>query len=395
MANGRRGHQEGTILQRSDGRWMAQIQLGYEGGKRVRKTFYGPTRGTVQGKLTDALADLRKGVSPVENDRLTLGAFLTDWLENTVKRTVRPATYRGYESKLRMHVLPTLGSMALVKLTPQRLNAFFNEKLRATPITRAKNQKMTERQLSPQTVKHVRAILRAALNDALKWGLVHRNVATLVDGPTVSYREVDVPTPEEARNLLQAGEGHRLGTLFTLCLATGLRQGEALGLRWSDVDLESGSVSVRQSLQRLNKQFVFGAPKTRGSRRDIPLPDVALNALRSHHAGQSEERLSVGVAWQYPDLVFTTALGQPLQGSTVTRSFQELLARAGLRRLRFHDLRHACASLLLAQGAHPRVIMETLGHSRIDLTMNTYAHVIPALRREAATMIDTALAGAK
>jgi integrase len=391
----RRGHKEGTIVQRSDGRWMASMQVGYEGGKRNRKTFYGRTRAEVQEKLTDALSNLRKGISPVLNERLTLGAFLLGWLEGTVKRKVRASTYRGYESKIRTHLIPALGTVALVKLTPERLNTFFNEELTVPPLTRTKLSQAATKQLSPQTVKHLRAILRAALNDAVKWSLIHRNVATLVDGPTVPYREVQVPSPDEARGLLEAAQSHRLGGLFTLCLATGLRQGEALGLHWPDIDLESGTLTVRRALQRIEGEFRFVEPKTRSSRRDVPIPAIAIAALHRHRARQREERLVCGSEWQDSGLVFTTATGRPLQGTAVTRDFQALLAQTGLRRLRFHDLRHACASLLLAQGAHPRVIMETLGHSRIDLTMNTYAHVIPALRREAADMIDLALTSAR
>jgi integrase len=331
----------------------------------------------VQVKLNAALAGLNKGIRPVQNERQTVGQFLTRWMEDTARPSVRFSTAKGYESKLRIHILPGLGSIPVTKLTPQRLEAFFNAKL--------------SEGLAPQTVQHLRAILRAALNDALKWNLVARNVAAIVDGPRVSPSEIQPFTPEEARRLLSAVQDHRLGALFSVAIAVGLRQGEALGLRWQDVDLDSGTISVRFALQRMGKEFTLVEPKTRKSRRTIALPGTAVASLRAHRTRQLEERLAAGSLWEESDLVFTTPTGRPLQGQNATRSFQQLLVKMGLRRQRFHDLRHACASLLLAQGVHPRVVMETLGHSQIGLTMNTYSHVIPALQREAAMKMDALL----
>jgi integrase len=304
---------------------------------------------------------------------------LENWLSDTAQPSVRPSTFKGYDGKIRTHILPALGNVRLVKLTPQYLEAFLNQKRAAG--------------LSPQTVRHLRAILRAALSDALRWGIVPRNVATLVDGPRVPHHDVQPLAPSEAQTLLEAVRTHRLGALFSVALSVGLRQGEALGLRWEDVDLEGGTLTVRKTLQRIAGEFVLLEPKTARSRRTIALPSVAVRALRTHRARQMEERLMAGSMWEDEwDLVFTTATGRPLHGTNVTRAFQQLLASAGLRRQRFHDLRHSCASLLLAQGVHPRVVMETLGHSQIALTMNIYSHVLPELQREAAARMDELLA---
>lgn len=373
MPKHHRGHNEGSIYQRQDGRWAGAITL----GNRKRKTFYGPTRSAVQLKLTAALAELERGIVPVPDERQKLGDFLVGWLEDTAKPSVRYLTAKGYESKLRIHILPALGAIPLTKLTPQRLEAFFNAKLADG--------------LSPRTIQHLRAILRAALNDALKWNLVRRNAAALVDGPRVPHTEIQPFSPEEARALLNAVQDHRLGALFSVAMAVGLRQGEALGLRWQDIDFEAGTLSVHFALQRVGKEFKLVEPKTRKSRRTIALPTTAQTSLRLHRTRQLEERLAAGSLWEESDLVFTTQTGRPIQGQNATRSFQQLLATVGLRRQRFHDLRHACASLLLAQGVHPRVVMETLGHSQIGLTMNTYSHVIPALQREAAEKMDSLL----
>ena len=371
----RRGHNEGSIHKRKDGRWVAAMTIG---GPR-RKYFYGRTRPEAAARLAAAMAELAKGQAPSTNERETVGQFLTGWLEDTAKPSVRPSTFRGYEGKVRTHILPGLGQVRLVKLTPQRLEAFLNEKRGAG--------------LSPQTVQHLRAILRAALSDAVKWGLVPRNVAALVDGPRVPHHDIQPLSPHEARRLLDAVAPHRLGALFSVALAVGLWQGEALGLRWEDTDLDAGTLTVRKTLQRIDGAFEIVEPKTVRSRRTVALPSAAVDALRTHRARQMEERLMAGSEWKDDrGLVFTTATGRPLQGTNVTRTFQQLLARAGLRRQRFHDLRHSCASLLLAQGVHPRVVMETLGHSQIGLTMNTYSHVLPPLQREAAARMDEVLA---
>ena len=228
----------------------------------------------------------------------------------------------------------------------------------------------------------------------LKWGLVARNAASLVDGPRVPHSEIQPFTPEEARSFLEAVKQERLAGLYCVAIAAGLRQGEALGLTWEDIDLEAGTVSVRQALHYARGAFHLVEPKTPRSRRTIALPAVAVAALRRHRARHAEERLAAGSLWENDwGLVFTTTAGRPLQGPAVTRGFQQVLARAGLRRQRFHDLRHACASLLLSEGVHPRVVMETLGHSQIGLTMNTYSHVLPALQREAAERMDRVLSG--
>ena len=242
-----------------------------------------------------------------------------------------------------------------------------------------------------RTVLHLRAVLRRPLNLAQRWGLVPRNVASLVDAPRVPAYDVRAMAPSQAGAFLDTVRGDRLEALFTVALAVGLRQGEALGLQWGDVDLSAGTISVHRALQRVDGKLRLVEPKTPSSRRTVPLPPTVLVALRTHRTRQAEERLWAGSRWHDTDLVFTTTIGTPLDGTNVTHHLHQLLGRAGMPQLRFHDLRHACASLLLAQGVHPRVVMEILGHSSIGLTMNTYSHVIPSLRHEAATRMESAL----
>lgn len=369
----KRANGEGSIYQRKDGRWAASLSV--ERGKR--KHFLGSTRAAVNKRLISAMKARDDGL-PVVDERQTVGRFLKGWVADK-KTSARPGTVRGYESKIRVHILPALGTIALAKLTPQRLQSFFSERLVSG--------------LAPQTVHHLRAILRAALGDAAKWGLVVRNAADLVDPPRVPHEEFRPLAPAEAQALLEAVKGNRLEALYSVALALGLRQGEALGLRWQDCDLEVGTLRVSQSLQRIDKAFQFVEPKTARSRRTLALPAIAAAALRAHRTRQLEERLAAGPMWEEHGLVFTRPNGMPLHGSNVTRDFQRMLERAGLRRLRFHDMRHACASLLIAQGVHPRIVMETLGHSQIGITMNLYSHVLPEAQRQAAAQMDAVLTG--
>ncbi len=369
----KRANGEGSIHQRKDGRWCGSVSI----GRGKRKHVFASSRADVGRKLTLALKSRDEGL-PVINERQTVKQFLDQWLA-AKRRSARPGTLRGYESKIRVHILPALGTVALAKLTPQRLQIFINEKL--------------ESGLAPQTVHHVRAILRVALGDALKWGVVARNVADLVDPPRIPHEEVRALTPTEAQALLAAVTGDRLEALYSVAIALGLRQGEALGLRWDDVDFDASSLHVRRSLQRIAGKFELVEPKTARSTRTLALPAIAATALREHRKRQLEERLVAGPMWEDRGLVFTRPNGAPLHGSNVTREFQRMLARAGLRRMRFHDMRHACASLLIAQGVHPRVVMETLGHSQIGITMNLYSHVLPEAQRQAAAQMNGILTG--
>jgi integrase len=215
--------------------------------------------------------------------------------------------------------------------------------------------------------------------------MVHYNAAAMVSAPRGTHHEVRVFTPEEARRLLDAARGDRLEALYSVALALGLRQGEALGLKWSDIDLDTGTLRVRRASQRIPHQGTqLVDTKTQRSRRTLVVPPIVIAALRAHRAWQAMERLAAGERWVDHDLVFPSARGTLADGPNITHRFHRLLQRASLPPMRFHDLRHACASLLLVQGVHPRVVMETLGHSQISLTMNTYSHVLPALQREAA-----------
>jgi integrase len=230
------------------------------------------------------------------------------------------------------------------------------------------------------------------LNQAVKWEILPRNVALLVDTPSVVRPESKFLPPDEAKCLLNVIKTERLAALYTVALAVGLRKSEALGLRWQDINFETGTITVRVSLHYVNKTYRLFEPKSRSGRRQIALPEVALDALRIHRQFQDAEQEEQGSHWQDTyGLVFTTSHGTPLNGRNVTRSFHRMLKRAGLERMRFYDMRHTCASLLIALGVHPRVVMDILGHSQISLTMNTYGHVMPVARQDAADKMPSVL----
>lgn len=373
----KRGAGEGSIFRRKeDGLWVGSVDLGRRDGQRRRRAVYGRTRREVQDKVATLLRAHQLGTVPSTGTG-TVAQFLTTWLENSARPRLRPSTYRSYSDLITLHLIPGIGHVRLDRLAPTQVQAMLNAKVAGG--------------LSPRRVEFMRAVLRTALNQAIKWEMLTRNAAALADSPRVTRRPVQVLSPEEAQRLLEAARGDRFEALYAVALSLGLRQGETLGLRWQDVDMKDQRLTVVYALQRVDGKLRLVEPKTARSRRSIKLPQVIAELLVEHRKRQVEDRLLAGGRWQQSDLVFTTTIGTPLDGAMVTHRFPQLLASAGLPRIRFHDLRHSCASLLLAQGVSPRVVMETLGHSQISLTMNTYTHVMPAAQAEAANAMDRIL----
>ena len=371
----RRGHGEGSIQQRKDGRWSAVVDLGWKSGKRTRKTVYGKTRKEVAHKLTDLLKTRKDGLPiPVGTEKVE--TFLLRWLEAT-KPTVRPRTWQRYEEYVRLHAVPKLGRLRLVNLAPHHLQLLYSERLAAG--------------FSPQTVVHLHRMLHRALGQAVRWGAVARNVTELVDPPRVSRKEMRALSSDEARRLLKAAAGTPLEALYTIAVTTGMREGELLGLRWHDVDLDARKLHVVGSLQNIaGEGWKIVEPKTARSRRLVVLSELGTQSLRRHRAIQAERRLGAGDAWQDNDLVFPNGIGRPINPpNLLIRSFHPLLAKAKLPRVRFHDLRHTAASLLLDQGIHPKIVSEMLGHSAVAITLDLYSHVTPSMQAQAADALDS------
>lgn len=372
----RRSRGEGSIFRRKDGRYAATISLGWKNGKRARKTFYGRTQAEVRKQLQKAQADVAQGL-PVALERQTVAAFLESWLTGTAKPRLRPRTYADYKKIVDKHLVPVVGHLQVSKLGPQHLQELFAAK--------------TAEGLSARRVRVIRAVFHTAMDQALRWGLIGRNVVDLVRAPRVKRFTATTLTPEQAREFLDVAADHRLGALFSVALAVGLRLGEALGLEWQDIDTTKGTLRVRQALQLVDGKLVLGETKSEKSRRSVALPEFAVQVLKRHRVKQKKERLAAGSKWQASDFVFTTTVGTPLDDRNVRRAFHALLAEAELPRIRIHDLRHTCASLLLAQGVHAKVVQEILGHSQISLTLDTYSHVLPEVSKDAAKRMDIAL----
>jgi integrase len=363
---------EGSIYRRkSDGKWCGSF--GPRGGRRV---VYGKTKSEVREKLFAMQVEMQR--KHLRTDRVpTLAEFLEYWLAQSVKPRLRPLTFAGYTVNVRKHIVPALGTIRLDRLTPQNVQEMMNQRL-ATGF-------------SAKTVRYVHQVLRTALSVARRWELVDRNVATLVDPPRATRTQIYPLDPNEARRFLESVRGDRLEALYSVALALGLRQGEALGLRWHDIDLNVGVLRVQHQLQRIDTKLTLVEPKTERSRRTLVLPASIAAGLREHEKRQLAEKLWAGSKWVENGLVFTNLVGGPLQARKVIRDFHKALDKAGLRSIRFHDLRHSCATLLLVQGVSPRVVMDILGHSEIAMTMDTYSHVIPELQREAAAKMESVL----
>jgi integrase len=375
---GRRGNGEGTIYERKNGTYAATFSI--EGGKR--KTLYAKTYKEAQEKLKKALYEQQQGTL-VTAAQQTVAHFLTDWLEHTQKQSVRPRTYERYEEMVRLHILPVLGRHKLQSLSAQHVQAFYAKKL--------------QEGLSAMTVMSLHNLLHKALETAVKWNLVAKNVCNVVSPPRRQRFEVTPLTLEQIQKLLAAVEGHRLEALFKLAIATGMRRGELLGLKWQDIDLARGTLQVRRILSRIpsilgGKGYEEAEPKTQKSRRTILIAPFALQALKEHALRQLEEKKKAGTSWQEHDYVFSTSRGTHLNPTRdVLDQLKALLKKADLPAIRFHDLRHSAATLLLSLGVHPKVVQEILGHSQITMTMDIYSHVLPGMQQEAMSRLNAAL----
>lgn len=350
----RRPRNTGSVCQLADGRWLATLDLPST-GKRRRRYFYGKTRKEVVEKLKAAQRELATGQEPAT--RRTLAVFLATWLESTQSR-VRPTTYTRYATLVDKYLVPGLGRVLLGDLTPAQVHAFLTAQVAAGTGAR--------------TVQQCHSVLRTALNQALRWGDVPRNVAALVDAPRATPAERPVLTVAQAQTLLQATQAGRWGPLWAVALLTGLRRGELLGLRWADVDLDAATLRVTGALSRDRERT---APKTTRALRTVPLAPPVVAALRAQRQWQRQARLRAGSLWEDTGYVFTTTTGAAQRGDNVHKAWDRELARLGLPAVRFHDLRHTCASLLLAAGTPPRVVMAILGHTTPDVTLGIYAHV--------------------
>jgi integrase len=371
----RRKYDEGSVFRRKDGRYVAQVRL--ENGKKKQRYFQ--TQKEANAARRKMLHEKEQGTLPV-GPQQTLKTYLDQWLEQVHKPTIRIGSYNAYRIMLDNHIIPALGHIPLQRLNPQQVQAFYASKLNEG--------------LSLRRVRGLHSVLHSALAIAMKWNLVGRNVCDLVSPPVPKRHEIQPLTLEQAQRLLQAAREHKLETLLTLALATGMRRGELLGLRWQDVDFEAGCLHVRRSVGRTGKYgLIESEPKTERSRRTIVLPAFVLAALKQHQQQQRAMRDEAGNEWQEHDIVFCGRNGRYFDLTSLDYHFKKLLKSAELPNIRFHDLRHSAATLLLGRGVHPKVVQELLGHSTISMTLDIYSHVLPSIQQEAMSKLDDLFGG--
>src|SRR5215210_2850412 len=333
---GRRGNGEGSIRKRKDGRWEGRYSAHTPEGRR-QKTVYGVTRKEVAEKLTEAMANRNKGLV-FDAGKLTLDDHLERWLEGVVKPSASHRTYSTNAQQVRTHISPTLGRIKLRNLRKAHIDRLYREKL--------------DSGLSPSTVRRVHAVLHKALEESVKGDLILRNPATHANKPKVQQEEIEPLDTSQAAAFLKAAKGDRFEALYILCLMCGLRQGEALALRWRDIDLDGGTLRVNLQVQRVRDGggLRLSEPKN-ASRRTVGLPQRAVSALQSHRKRQLEEKLAAGSLYRDEGLVFASRHGTPIDAqNVVNRYYKPLLKRASLPPIRFHDLRHSCLSLLAQRG---------------------------------------------
>jgi integrase len=380
----RRSRGEGTVYRRkSDGLWVAMLDLGVVGGKRRRKTAYAQREEEARAKLRKLQETQARGLSLLAPTH-TVGQWLDVWLSDVKAHDgTRPATLVLYQGLADHYIEPVIGQVRLDRLTPRHVQHLIVETRNA--------QTSRGRPPSAATQRHVHKLIRNALADAHRLELVGRNVASQVKAPPMARQRRPDLTVEDAGRLLRVIDGERLEAFYVLALTTGLRRGELLGLRWEDVNLTFRQLHVRRPLHRVDGKLRFVEPKTGSSLRVVVIPKLAVRSLTKHRARQDAERLARGEAWRDQGLVFASSVGTPVEPRNINRRWDELRGRAGLDGLRLHDLRHGCATFMLAAGVPARTIMEVLGHSEISVTMNTYTHVLAQLREDAADAIDKIL----
>jgi integrase len=356
--------------------WSTVVDLGIDPatGKRKQKRISGKTRKDVERKAAEAIHRAETGFVDAKN--ASVNDLFDHWLDTSAP-TLRPATLRRYRDLARLHIVSHIGGVKLSRLTPgdvQRLYARLLETLSST------------------SVRHIHNLLHTALSDAVKWGWLARNVCDAVDAPRRNRSEMTVWSTAEVGRFLAAADGDDLEALFRLALTTGMRRGELLGLKWADIDFDAGALSVRRSLHRGDTaRLIEAEPKTQAGRRRVTLPAATVESLRRHRTAQLEYRLSIGPVYDDHDYVFVNETGGYIHPNTLNRRFAQLTAKAGLPAIRFHDLRHTSATMLLAAGVHPKIVQERLGHTDIAMTLNRYSHVTMDMQQAAADAIENAL----
>ncbi len=368
----RRGNQEGSIYKRKGGLWCVQVSL-----DNHRLTKYFKTRREAREWLTETLDQIQTGQS-IESGRISLADFLEKWLD-LARPSLCHKTWAQYHQICRDHILPSLGKVRIRDLRPDQIQGLYNSKI--------------ECNVSTNTVRILHAVLHRSLEQAVRWGMIDRNPANAVIRPKPCRKEIQTLNSHQARQFLIAAQGSRYEALYYLAITTGLRAGELLGLKWDDLDWIKGYLHVQRQVQRLaGNGLALLEPKSAAGRRVVVLGQTMITVLDEHFKKQDCLRAFTGERWQDHGMIFTSQTGTCLDHRNVYREFKEILRKAGLPDIRFHDLRHTAATLMLRDGIHPKIVQERLGHAQIYITMDTYSHVLPAMQDEVAKKMDERVA---
>lgn len=395
----RNANGQGGVYRRGDGRWEAKVFVDTPDGRRKRISVYGDSERAALDELGKVLDQQRRGI-PTATTTLTVAEYMTYWLEHIAEPSVRRTTYATYEGDVRLHIIPGIGNRKLKSLQAAHIRAWLTglqtrcqccaqgkdaargrkSQARCCALVPAKCCSDT---LSASSIRHILRVLRAALQDAVDEEMLSRNVARLVQLRVTDDRKVRSFTRAEAMRFLKTAEDVRLYALWAVALSMGLRRGEALGLQWSDVDLDAERITIRRALHRVDGQLKLENVKTEGSVAVLPVPRTLVPILTNHRRRQLEERLAAGSTWRDTGLVFTTPQGGALEPRNVNRMFHRLCEKAEVPQLRVHDLRHSCATLLFTMGVQPATVQKILRHSSITVTTGIYVEVIEAVQRDA------------
>jgi integrase len=375
----------GHIIKRYEGSYSVVVNLGRDPVTGKRKQQWVSVKGTkkeAEKKLAELLHQMDTG-SFVKPGKINLGEFLQKWLRDYVFPSLSPRTAEGYESIVNRHLILKLGNVPLHLLRPEHLQKYYAETLNSGRCGGGR--------LSAQTIRHHHTAMHKALQTAVEWGLIARNVADAARLPRTTQTEMRIWDEEEITRFLEAARETPYYALFYTALFTGMRRSELLALRWHDIDFILSRIYVNRSIHQIkDNSYVFRSPKTAKGRRTIAMPPSAILVLHDHHEKQRMDRDLLGIQLSDEDLVFSQPDGRPLRPDTITRAWPTLAARAGVKVIRLHDARHSHASLLLKQGVHPKIVQERLGHSTIAVTLDTYSHVSPGLQEAAAKRFDDA-----
>jgi integrase len=362
--------------------WTTLVQLppDPETGKRRQTRISRPTKHEVEVEVAKLTAGKADGTySEAAASKITVAEYLDKWLKH-ISATIRPASHGRYSEVVRLHIKPELGKVQLAKLTPLQVQRFYG--------------KLLDDGLSKSTVNNIHAMFHRALSQAMKWGLLTRNVTEMTEPPTRTKREYIVWTGDQVRSFLAVAERDEYAALWRLAVYTGMRRGELLGLKWEDIDLNKAVLSVKRTYSRgTDNKFEAGQTKTASGRRQITLPSNVVESLRTHRVQQLEARVHLKGDYHDQGYVFADAIGDVTHPNTLTHHFHNLIADAKLPRIRIHDLRHGHATLLMEDGVHPKVVSERLGHSNTRVTLDLYSHVTPTMQRQVSNRLESLIEG--